>query len=356
MNTNRNHDGTNGPTGSGGPRETWPPDLIDRYLHTVGFWLPAALRRDVISELREDILEKIDERQSELDRNLTVAEVAAVLQQRGNPMLVAHGFLPRRPLIGDALLPAYWLSLKVIVLGILLPIYAFVVGPIMARSAPNLWVGCTQAIWQFAIAAVFSFGVITLVFACFERFPHPNLYQWDPRRLAPVPGDSADAEWRREPVAVTIAIMGLSLALGIAWITLMKGANAISYQGVRLELAPVWDTLFWPILAALWSGLLAGTIRLLRPDKPQLHAVGRLAIAGLSLMTLLVLIASPVLIESRGTPIDTDPDTAYWVQMGGRIALWALAAVVAFDGFSEARLLFRSKGAGPRSAGLQRVG
>src|SRR5215472_16193844 len=89
-------------------------ELLDRYLKAVARALPAAQREDIIRELSEDIRSEMEEKESQLGRELTEAEQEGVLRQRGNPLLVAARYRQDhrtlafgRQLIGPILFPFY---------------------------------------------------------------------------------------------------------------------------------------------------------------------------------------------------------------------------------------------------------
>ena len=63
--------------------------LIDRYLAAVAAQLPAAAREDVVAELRDDIMSRIEARQEALGRDLTSDEVESILREVGQPLSVA---------------------------------------------------------------------------------------------------------------------------------------------------------------------------------------------------------------------------------------------------------------------------
>jgi hypothetical protein len=112
-------------------------EMLERYLHAVEFGLPKSQRKDIIAELSEDILSEIDENEAKLGRRLNEDELAAILRQHGNPILVASRYAPSRPLIGPALLPHYWFVMKLVLLWILVPTYIFVVGPILIVTSAH---------------------------------------------------------------------------------------------------------------------------------------------------------------------------------------------------------------------------
>ncbi len=66
--------------------------IVDRYLKSVKTCLPTAQADDIIKELSENIYAQIEDKESELHRSLTEAEVEAILKQHGHPLLVASRY------------------------------------------------------------------------------------------------------------------------------------------------------------------------------------------------------------------------------------------------------------------------
>src|ERR1700761_8375008 len=96
-------------------------NLLNRYLQAVGFWLPRRQKDAILAELSEDLRSQIEDREESLGRSLDDAEMAAILKQRGRPILVAGRFMPQRSLIGPALYPIYVFVLKIVALCYLVP-------------------------------------------------------------------------------------------------------------------------------------------------------------------------------------------------------------------------------------------
>jgi hypothetical protein len=46
-------------------------DLVERYAHAIGAYLPRAQRDDIVTELAEDVRSQIDDREAQLGRALT---------------------------------------------------------------------------------------------------------------------------------------------------------------------------------------------------------------------------------------------------------------------------------------------
>ena len=64
-------------------------DMLDRYLQAVKFFLPGKQQDDIVRELSENLIARMEDREEELGRPLDEAEQAAILREHGHPMLVA---------------------------------------------------------------------------------------------------------------------------------------------------------------------------------------------------------------------------------------------------------------------------
>ena len=64
-------------------------ELVDRYLKSVGSYLPKEQKDDILRELSENIRSEIEDQEKELGRTLTEAEQEALVKRHGNPLLVA---------------------------------------------------------------------------------------------------------------------------------------------------------------------------------------------------------------------------------------------------------------------------
>ena len=80
-------------------------DLIERYLAAIGRQLPAKQAVDIESELREALLSRQEERESELGRPLTRQDIEALLLEFGHPLVVAARYRNTQQLIGPEIFP-----------------------------------------------------------------------------------------------------------------------------------------------------------------------------------------------------------------------------------------------------------
>ncbi len=84
-------------------------DLVNEYLRAVAALLPRAQRDDIVAELRDTILSRLEEREAELGRPPTDDEIEAVLREVGHPVVIAARYREGpQHVVGPTLYP-YWL-------------------------------------------------------------------------------------------------------------------------------------------------------------------------------------------------------------------------------------------------------
>jgi hypothetical protein len=323
-------------------------ELLNRYLHAVRFWLPKAQQEDIIAELGEDLRSQIEDREAALGRPLDEDGLAAILKERGNPMLVAARYLPQRSLIGPALFPIYQFILKLVILWIIPPVFILIVGPATVLSGRDPSLALVQTVWTMLMAAVFAFGVITLIFAAMERYPHESTLKWDPRRLPRV--QPAEATNRPQPVPGYMAIVELLAGIGasLVWIEVMWLRTGFDFGGVTIALAPIWRSFFWPILLVTLSGVPIGLMGWLRPWWLRAHSFARLAVDAIILVLTgaLVNMGPWVRVTSSNLPATGVADANHWTNVGMSIGLGAAALFTLVDAVQEAWRLVHQRPAG----------
>lgn len=186
-------------------------ELIDRYIHEVGRYLPRKNRGDIQAELRSLLLDSLD---AAGDEEVSQEQVVAVLKKFGAPKEVAASYQPKNQyLIGPDLYPMFRLVTVIVlaaVLGSLL--LAFGVGaifsqePLVALQPLNV----LDYLGDLIGALMGTFGMLVLVFVILQRFNiRPDLEdeEWDPRSLPQI--DEGDSVKRTETV------VGMAFALVI---------------------------------------------------------------------------------------------------------------------------------------------
>jgi hypothetical protein len=235
--------------------------MVDRYLQAVRYWLPVGQRADLVAELGEDIRSEIQEREAEAGRPLEERERRELLQRHGHPHWVAAQYAPPQWLIGPSVLPIYrqvlrWTLAAMAAIFTALAV-AFAALPAApgreALARPGFW------IWHGVIWALAYSGLLTLIFAAIERRVarvKPS-DPWDPAHAFDLPVSPEHRE-ARESVRIRVASVG-RLAGGALFLSWWMGAWRVDWPPeLALRLAPIWQALWWPILAlVLWSMALA---------------------------------------------------------------------------------------------------
>src|SRR3569833_2325480 len=141
-------------------------DLLERYLQSVGEYLPARTKADTLAELKENLLAEMESREEELGRPLTQGEVADVLEKHGRPVLVAARYLPQQHLFGPAWFPIFWFTLKKSFPFVVLIYVASQLIAWFFQSGNGVDLGVI--VGHFPVVALTFWAVLTLGFACFE--------------------------------------------------------------------------------------------------------------------------------------------------------------------------------------------
>jgi len=248
--------------------------LLDKYLRAVKMYLPREQRKDIIDELSENLLSKMEDKEEELGRPLTEIEQETILREHGEPMAVAgrYGASHRcvafgRQLIGPALYPIYilvlWVNWAVTII-----IHAV------------FWIlGEPLGVVPFIMAISGQFAGITLFFSILDAY-YRNLWQLSSFHvgyLHPVP---------RKTTAVGLAFW---IIYSLLWISVPFIPSMTSIFVDDLKLAPIWHTLYWLILALFLAGVAQRAVNLIRPDWNWLAAPVRLVINAVSLAILFFL-------------------------------------------------------------------
>ena len=265
-----------------------PQDLVDRYLQAVRFWLPASQKQELIAELSEDLHSQIDEKEAASGRPLNEDEVAAVLKQCGRPMMVASRFQPQAHLIGPALFPIYRFVLKMVLLWILMPVFVFIIGPVNVASAHNWTLAAARTLGDLWTGLFVAAGTITLVFAILERTQAQLALgtKWDPRALPPVRKPERKTSLGHTVCDLVFGCFGLMwLLLVPSYPVLILGPAAVLLKG-----APLWHTLYVPILVLSVAALMRSAVMLVRPQWTWFPPLSQLTIIACSLILLTLII------------------------------------------------------------------
>jgi hypothetical protein len=92
-------------------------DMLEDYLRAVSRLLPAAKRDDIVAELRDEILTRIEAKEDELGRALTPDETEHLLREIGHPIVVAARYRDEpQYAVGPAIYPFWSFAIRLAIL------------------------------------------------------------------------------------------------------------------------------------------------------------------------------------------------------------------------------------------------
>jgi hypothetical protein len=317
-------------------------DLIERYLAAIGRQLPDKQAGDIVSELRDVLLSRVEDQEATLGRPLNRPELEALLVDFGHPLTVAGRYRRTQYLIGPEVFPFWWAAVKVM-LSIVAGVYlVLIVLGGLTHKTPAEFNRTVPSIWY---VAVYLFGLITLVCMGIERFGKARILQrWKPANLPPAGGK------RRSPFEI-----GLETAIDVVfilwWAGLIHFRNFIPYPGaLRFDLAPIWDAWRWPILAYFTIEIVANLIALLRPSWRRANLailVGRY-LFGIGILIAVIRAGHWIVASSTELPpealamLQTNCDLGMRIGIG--LTIFGMAVRIGLEGWRQRR--FRQAQAG----------
>ena len=230
-------------------------DLIDRYAHEVGQYLPHRLRADVEAELRSLLTDSVEEK-ALLGGVPADDELAAkVLREFGSPKDIAARYAPEpQYLIGPRLYPAYRTAVR-----IMLPVLAavvlvlVVVGRFQNPGEPPSVVPFVRATGSFLWSALVNLGIMTLVFALVERAIRQREAAgkaWDPSSLPPVNDPDRISYFGRIFALYAIAALALLFNFFPDWVAVYVFRN--DDASVYPLLTPAFSR-YLPLINTWWA-------------------------------------------------------------------------------------------------------
>jgi len=216
-------------------------ELVERYLNAVKRLLPKAQQDDIVAELSDDISTKIEARESELGRALTLQEQADVLKPYGRPIVAAARYRPHQYLIGPGVFPYYLATLRT-GLPILL---ALEFGGALLETLTNASIFPAGFIFN---SVVWFVGVVTLFFAIRERaVARSTPGRWNPMTLPPLGTEAISRTSITIDLIFNLVFLGVILDVPGIRATLWTLMTAASKASLPLSVAGAWQ----PLLAAL---------------------------------------------------------------------------------------------------------
>ena len=260
-------------------------DMLDRYLQAVKFFLPRKQQDDIVRELSENLIARMEDREEELGHPLDEAEQAAILRAHGHPMLVAGRYRTRQHLIGPTFFPLYVFALKLglgvalLVTTVLAMVTAALHGDPVRRMVEAMLAFPGRGLMVFAWTTV---GFAILDFATTQvRF----VGDWDPRKLPKVV-----SEEQQIPRLKTLCDLSF-MVVYVVWLLLLPRSPWLILGPVAalVQYAPVWRMVYVPMVLLALATVTLSVIDFIRPYRTGSREMVRVAISVGSLIVFVLL-------------------------------------------------------------------
>jgi len=278
-----------------------PSELLDRYLQAIKTFLTGKDQDDILQELREGLLSRLEEHEKSLGRPLSEDEVAAMIREYGPPFMVAARYGPDRALIGPTLFPYYWLALKWgLLFAFLVQVFAAVIGIVLKSDASAL-AGIPLAIIAVFASITFAFALVEWVMSL--AHVKAKMIDWNPRSLPAFPKFNAVKPVKRSEsvAAIVFGVIGLVFLRNLPDFLFTFGQPALTF-------APIWSTVYRSCLALAVAGIVRSAVLLIRPHWGGFNLWSRVA------MNLATFIICGVLLRSGSwfTVMDGSAERLHW--------------------------------------------
>jgi hypothetical protein len=261
---------------------------LDRFLETVGFFLPEAQKEDILKELSENILSKMEDKEAELGRPLTEAEQEAVLKSYGSPMAVASRYVPDtggltfgKQLIGPALFPLY---VKVLLIGLAIS------GVIQVMLNIALHLPNDTVFSRLVVQALMQSAAVTFVFIMLQSYltQHPE-QQWD----LLINGNLPEALAAQKKPRVSRLESVLQIIFLFIFASVLQGFFAQPLTAFApFGPAPIWYQLYIPFMLFQVVGIAEAMVCILRPDWVKFHNAVQMGIEAGGVVVIGILVAA----------------------------------------------------------------
>ena len=327
---------------------------IELYIHEVTRRLPENTRQDIALELRSTIEDMMPD-------NPTEAQVKEILEELGNPSVMAHNYLDRpMHLIGPKYYDLYLQLLKLILpIALTITLIATVADALVLVKEDEATITIILNIFGKAIFTLLSTAMqiafwITLIFAVIEwtdksRDQAPltmNMKKWTPddlKDINPVPKKKVISKW---------IVIG-SLLWTAIWSTVYF--NAAKLVGIYEEIekgytfhVPAFhqETLnsYWPIVAIVIALEITLTLYKFFVGRWTMKVAGLNAVANIITLVILAIIIGDSSIWDAGFieyiqgALNTNSNLHDWAYQSIIIVLVVFAAIDIFEGYRKARI------------------
>jgi hypothetical protein len=273
-------------------------ELIDRYLQSVKWMLPRKQQDDVVRELNDEILSRVEEREKALGRALTEDEQVALLKELGHPMLVASRYRSQRYLINPTIFAIYWIVLRLILAIVLV---AMSIAAVAVAASGQGFGKALAVIFRYPFAALSVFVWVTAVFVVLEivQVKFDFFRKWDPRTLPKL----SKTKPRHSMFESVVGLM-FSTAFGVWWLVGLKHQFWIFGPGVLvLHFGPVWQTVYPIFVVLVIFSIIRSSVDIARPGWERGRTWVRLIYRALNLLLLYFLYnATDIFVPGSASP------------------------------------------------------
>ena len=330
-------------------------DLIDRYLAAIGALTPQGQRQDILAELRDALMSRCEDKEAETGRPLTEDEVAEVLRGFGHPLVVAARYGGQSYLVGPELYPLYVFCLKILL--VIVAVIAVVTGVVTAAVHPeNPGASIGAAIGAFIQGAIGDVGALTIIAAIVQRQKvRPRfLTDWNPRELPrrlqrPVLRPQTRFDNVAGIIAQSLFFLWWARVLTV-WIPYVSYVPLKAGQLLHLARAPIWDTLFWPVLILILAAIAVHALKLFG-KRFRMAANGVDLVRNLvALVVLWVALRADhwVIVSGQGLTADALAKVDNGVNLGLQVTLVVLTVVAMGLVLYDSWRLFRDRADAPK--------
>ena len=168
-------------------------NLIDRYIHEVGRFIPPRKRGDILTELRSLLVDTLEDRFGETPSE---SQVEDLLKEFGSPKDVAASYHPASQyLVGPALFPLFRMVAGIVVAAVLgAQAIAWAIGMFVAGESFSV----LEIISSLVNSVPISLGWVLITFMILQYFDaKPDLDQepWDPAKLPEINPEQDLKRW-----------------------------------------------------------------------------------------------------------------------------------------------------------------
>lgn len=307
-------------------------ELVERYIHQVGRYVPSGERDEIESELRSQILDELEDRYSVSASN---DEVAAVLKEWGDPRTLAASYGGEQYLVGPDLYPTMMKTLRrgwvVIPSIVVLAQLIFVLLSGEQRNVIGLAIEITVTMLQ---GIIFFSAIVVAIYAILQREGvrrrDKRAFAFDPLDLPPV-DDAASIDYTEATFGIAF---GLFFTIVMVYFLRVGGLTLSFDLSNPGEVIPVRQGWLIALILGGLAQLLLYAFVLSRRRWTVPTQLTQIMLELFSTIALYVVIIQPVTERLLMTPLSNLPMLAYLDEM-------IVAAIIIVLAVSEVPKLVR---------------